>query len=252
MLDAIRRQFESLRPQRLRLRQQADGEEVDLEACIDAAADALAGASMPPGLYQSTRKARRDLAVLLLIDVSGSTDAWVAGQRRVIDVEREALLLVCLAMNSLAETYGIVAFSGEGPGGVTVRTIKSFEQPYREDVALRIAGLEPERYTRAGAAIRHATSLLMGAPASQRLMLILSDGKPNDIDEYDGRYGVEDMRQAIVEARLQGIFPFCLTIDRQAANYLPAVFGEHQYALLHRAERLPAALLGWLRRLVKT
>lgn len=251
MLDAIRRQFESLRPQRLRLRRQVDGEEIDLDACIDGTADALAGASMPPGLYQSTRKARRDLAVLLLIDVSGSTDAWVVGQRRVIDVEREALLLVCLAMNSLAETYAIVAFSGEGAGGVTVHAIKSFDEPYGEHVALRIAGLEPQRYTRAGAALRHATSLLMGAPAAQRLLLILSDGKPNDVDEYDGRYGVEDMRQAIVEARLQGIFSFCLTIDRHAANYLPAVFGEHQYALLHRAERLPSALLGWLRRLVK-
>lgn len=82
-------------------------------------------------------------------------------------------------------------------------------------------------------------------------MLILSDGKPNDMDEYDGRYGVEDMRQAVVEARLQGISAFCLTIDRHAAGYLPAVFGEHQYAVLHRPELLPAALLRWLRKLVQ-
>ena len=82
-------------------------------------------------------------------------------------------------------------------------------------------------------------------------MLLLSDGKPNDSDEYDGRYGVEDMRQSIIEARLQGIFPFCLTIDRHTASYLPAVFGEHQYAVLHRPELLPTALLGWLRRLVQ-
>jgi len=251
MLDTIRRQFEALRPQRSRLRQQADGDELDLEACIDGAADALAGAPMPAGLYQTTRRGRRDMAALLLIDVSGSTDGWISRGRRVIDVEREALLLVSLAMHSLGEPYAMVAFSGEGPGVVTMRTIKTFRESYGEAVALRIAGLEPERYTRAGAAIRHASSLLMEQAAAQRLLLILSDGKPNDIDEYEGRYGVEDMRQAVMEARLQGIFPFCLTIDRQGASYLPTVFGEHQYALLHRPELLPNALLGWLRRLVK-
>jgi len=117
-------------------------------------------------------------------------------------------------------------------------------------VARCIAGLEPEHYTRAGAAIRHASTLLMREPAQHRLLLLLSDGKPNDVDDYEGRYGVEDMRQAVTEARLQGISPFCLTIDRHAANYLPAVFGPHHYALLPRPELLPAVLLDWLRRLV--
>lgn len=92
----------------------------------------------------------------------------------------------------------------------------------------------------------------MRQPAAHRLLLLLSDGKPNDIDEYEGRYGVEDMRQAVTEAKLQGISPFCLTIDRQAANYLPAVFGSHQFALLPRPELLPTVLLDWLRRLVAT
>lgn len=251
MLNSIRRQFESLRAARLRLRQQADGEEVDIDACIDGFAAARAGAALPSGLYQTTRTARRELAVLLLIDTSGSTDGWVSNQRRVIDVEREALLLVCLALEGLAEPYSVIAFSGEGPRHVTVRALKGFAEPYSDDVALRIAGLEPEHYTRAGAALRHASAVLMRQPARHRLLLMLSDGRPNDVDEYDGRYGVEDMRQAVVEARLQGIFPFCLTVDRHTANYLPAVFGEHQYAVLHRPELLPAALLGWLRRLVK-
>lgn len=252
MLAQIRRQFESLRPQRVRLRQQSEGDELDIEACIDGLADTRAGAPLPLGLYEATRKARRELAALLLIDVSGSTDGWISSGRRVIDVERESLLLVCLAMQSLGEAYSVLAFSGEGPGGVVVRTVKSFQESYGEAVALRIAGLEPERYTRAGAAIRHASALLMREPAAHRLLLILSDGKPNDMDEYDGRYGVEDMRQAVTEARLQGIFPFCLTIDRHTASYLPGVFGAHQYAILHRPELLPAALLGWLRRLVQS
>jgi nitric oxide reductase NorD protein len=90
----------------------------------------------------------------------------------------------------------------------------------------------------------------MREAATHRLLLLLSDGKPNDVDQYEGRYGVEDMRQAVTEAKLQGIYPFCLTIDRQAANYLPAVFGSRQYALLHRPELLPNVLLDWIRRLV--
>jgi nitric oxide reductase NorD protein len=251
LLQSIRQQFEPLRAQRLRLRQQSDGDDLDLSACVDALADLRAGAGIERGLYQCTRNSRRELAVQLLIDVSGSTDGWVSQHRRVIDVEREALLLVCLALEGLGEPYGVLAFSGEGAQGVTVRSVKAFDEVYSAEIGLRIAGLEPERYTRAGAAIRHASTLLMREPARHRLLLLLSDGKPNDADEYDGRYGVEDMRQAIIEARLQGIFPFCLTIDRHTANYLPSVFGEHQYAVLHRPERLPVALLGWLRRLVQ-
>ena len=251
LLQTVRRQFESLRAQRTRLHQQREGDELDLAACVDAFCDLRAGSAMERGLYRCTRTSQRELAVLLLIDVSGSTDGWVSQHRRVIDVEREALLLVCLAMDSLAEPYSVLAFSGESAQGVTVRSVKGFRERYGKEVGSRIAGLEPEKYTRMGAAIRHASSILMREPARHRLLLLLSDGKPNDSDEYDGRYGVEDMRQSIVEARLQGIFPFCLAIDRHTAGYLSAVFGEHQYAVLHRPALLPSALLGWLRRLVQ-
>jgi nitric oxide reductase NorD protein len=98
--------------------------------------------------------------------------------------------------------------------------------------------------------MRHATTLLMRQDARHRLLLLLSDGKPNDVDQYEGPYGIEDLRQAVVEAKLQGVSPFCLTIDRQAANYLPFVFGANQYALLPKPELLPTVLLDWLRRLV--
>ncbi|WP_460164621.1 VWA domain-containing protein [Pseudomonas sp. S2_F03] len=184
------------------------------------------------------------------MDVSGSTDSWLSCHRRVIDVEREALLLVCVALESLGEPYSVLAFSGEGPERVTIRTLKAFDERYSHEVGRRIAALEPERYTRAGAALRHASTLLMREAATHRLLLLLSDGKPNDVDQYEGRYGVEDTRQAVTEAKLQGIYPFCLTIDRQAANYLPAVFGSRQYALLHKPELLPSVLLDWIRRLV--
>lgn len=250
VLDAIRRQFESLRAQRVRLRKQWEGDDIDLEAYIDGCAESRAGLSMPQALYQTQRRGRRDMAIMLLIDISGSTDSWLSHHRRVIDVEREALLLVCLALESLGEPYSVLAFSGEGPQRVTIRMLKAFDERYSDEVGRRIAALEPERYTRAGTALRHASTLLMRETATHRLLLLLSDGKPNDVDQYEGRYGVEDMRQAVTEAKLQGIYPFCLTIDRQAANYLPAVFGSRQYALLHRPELLPSVLLDWIRRLV--
>ncbi len=252
MLGTIRRQFEMLRPHRQRLRRQLDGDELDLDACIESQADFRAGLPLTQTLYQRERRARRDMAVSLLIDVSGSTDGWIGAERRVIDVEREALLLVCLALDGLGEPYAVHAFSGEGPQAVTVRELKRYDERYDSTIARRIAALEPEHYTRVGAALRHATAGLMQQPAHHRLLLLLSDGKPNDVDDYEGRYGVEDLRQAVIEARLQGIFPFCLTIDRQAAGYLPGVFGAGRYAVLTRPEALPTVLLGWMRRLLET
>lgn len=250
MLQAIGRQFELLRAQRTRLRHQLDGDDIDIQGWIDNQAQIRAGGRLEQRLYESERRGRRDMAVTLLVDISGSTDGWVCGQCRVIDVEREALLMVCVALDGLGEPFSVVGFSGEGPHGVVVRAIKGFDESYNHDIALRIAGLEPENYTRAGAALRHASAQLMAQGAEHKLLILLSDGRPNDVDQYDGRYGVEDLRQAVTEARLQGISPFCLTIDRHAANYLPAVFGEHAYALLQRAELLPGVLLGWLRKLV--
>ncbi|OWW21053.1 nitric oxide reductase activation protein NorD [Noviherbaspirillum denitrificans] len=250
MLHAVRRRFELLRAQRTRLRKQVEGEEIDLEAYIDSQADFRAGLPLSQRLYQTCRPARRDLAIVLLIDISGSTDGWISANRRVIDVEREALLLVSIALQGLQAPYAVLGFSGEGPQRVTIRTLKSFDEAYGDTIARRIAALEPEHYTRAGAAIRHATASLLHQAAAHRLLLLLSDGKPNDVDVYEGRYGVEDMRQAVTEARLQGINPFCLTIDRQAAAYLPGVFGAHHYALLPKPELLPTVLLEWTKRLV--
>jgi nitric oxide reductase NorD protein len=250
MHEAIRRRFEMLRAHRTRLRKQLDGDEIDLEAYVDGHADYRAGLPMAQALYQTSRRSKRDMAVILLIDTSGSTDGWIAGNRRVIDVEREALLLVCIALEGMGEPYSVQAFSGQGPHQVTIRTLKRFDERYDNAIARRIAALEPEEYTRTGAALRHASATLMQQPAAHRLLLLLSDGKPNDFDRYEGRYGVEDTRQAVTEAKLQGVFPFCLTVDRHGANYLPAMFGARQYALLPRPELLPVVLLDWMRRLV--
>lgn len=250
LLNQIRRRFEMLSARRVTRRRLLDGDDIDLQSWVDGYADFRAGGTLPETLYQTRRTAERNLAVTLLIDISGSTDSWVSNHRRIIDVEREALLLVSAALDGMGEPWSIQAFSGEGPDAVIVRQIKAFDESFSNDVALRISALEPEHYTRAGAAIRHATAGLMQQPASHRLLVLLSDGKPHDRDIYEGQYGVEDMRQAVTEATLQGISAFCLTIDRQAPAYLPRIFGPHNYALLPKPELLPTALLDWMKRLV--
>jgi len=250
MLDTIRRRFEMLRADRVWLRRRLDGDEIDIDAYTEARADTRAGLPMPQALYSQQRRQARNIAIVLLVDVSGSTDSYLANAHRIIDVEREALLLVAIALQHMGEPYSILAFSGDGPKGVTLSTLKLFSEPHSHEVALRIAALEPQHYTRSGAALRHATAQLMQQPAEHRLLLLLSDGKPNDSDVYEGRYGVEDTRRAVEEARVQGVHPFCLTIDRQAASYLPKIFGHGQYALLSKPAELPTVLLDWMRRLV--
>jgi len=143
----------------------------------------------------------------------------------------------------------VTSFSGEGPKGVVVRHLKRFDERYVSDVVQRIAALEPEHFTRAGAAICHATAGLMKQPARHRLLLLLSDDKPNDVDQYDGRYGAEDRRQAINEAKLQGVLRFAWRSIAMPLR-ICRVFGVHQYALLTRPDRLPIVLLDWLKRLL--
>ena len=251
LLHEVRRRFERLRPRRLRLGRQLDGPEVDLAAYVASYADRRAGRAADDRLYEAIRPARRDVAIALLVDISGSTDSWITQNLRVIDVEKEALLVVCDALEALGDPYTIMAFSGEGPEGVTVLPLKHFDERSSVIVQRRIAALEPDRYTRIGAALRHATALLMRKPARHRLLLVLSDGKPNDIDRYEGRYGVEDARQSVAEARLQGLHPFCVTVDRHAPAYMPRIFGSGGYAALHHPEHLPTVLVDVLRRLVK-
>ena len=251
LLDAIRQRFAALRPQRTVRRRQTDGDDIDLEACVEGLANLRAGWPMADDLYCSQQRTRRDMAILILIDVSGSTDGWISNSRRVIDVEREALLLVCIALGAMGEPFAVQAFSGNGPAGVSQWDIKRFDEPHSPAVALRIAALEPDQYTRTGAALRHASATLMREGAPHKLLLLLTDGKPNDCDLYEGRYGIEDTRQAVTEAKLQGISPFCLAVDRQAASYLPGVFGAHHYALLSTPASLPTVLLDWMQRLVR-
>jgi nitric oxide reductase NorD protein len=239
--------FGRLRPRRIDVGRQPDGPELDIEAWVAAVADVRAGSVVDDRLYTASRPARRRIALALLVDVSASTDAWVSGERRIVDIEKEALLVVCEALEAVGDRYAILAFSGEGPADVSVSAVKRFAEPFGSETRRRIAGLDADRYTRMGAAIRHASALLARERADRPVLIVLSDGKPNDVDVYDGAYGIEDSRQAVNEARRQGIQVRCLTVDREAPRYAHRIFGTHGFARLSRAERLPAALLEMLR-----
>ena len=253
LVRQVRRQFAALRPQRTRLRRQRDGTDLDMDAWVETWADRRAGVAESTSedrLYVMDRAARRSLAIALLIDVSASTDSWVVDTRRVIDIEKEALLVVGEALGLLGDRSAVYAFSGEGPGGVRIHVAREFGDPGGAELARRIERLEPDGYTRVGAAIRHASARLAAEPAHRRLLLILTDGRPNDVDHYEGRYGIEDTRQAVREAACDGILVFGLTVDRTAPAYLTAMFGPGRAALLRRAEHLPATLVEVLRRLL--
>jgi nitric oxide reductase NorD protein len=251
LVRRVRTRFERMQPRRVRLGRQPDGSEVDIDAFITAAADLQAGVTVDGRLYLAERPARRELAVALLVDVSASTDAWVSSNRRIVDVEKDALLIVCEALDALGDRYAIFAFSGHGPEEVAVMPLKRFGERSRQAVQRRIAALDSERYTRMGAAIRHVTVPLCCEQTDRRLLLVLSDGKPNDEDVYEGQYGIEDTRQAVAEARRQGISVFCLTVDRAAPRYAARIFGRSGFAVLRRAEDLPSVVVEVLRQLVR-
>jgi nitric oxide reductase NorD protein len=250
LVRRVRARFERLRARRTRIGRQLDGPELDIAEYITAAADARAGAVVEDRLYVDVRPGRRELTVAVLVDVSASTDSWVSGSQRVVDVEKDALLVVGEALAALGDRHAIFAFSGEGAEHVSIVPLKRFTDPAGALVRRRIAALEADGYTRIGAAVRHVTAALSRERTARRLLLILSDGKPNDVDAYEGQYGIEDARQAIAEARAQNVDVFCLTVDREAPRYAPRVFGPGGFALLRRPDQLPAVLIDVLRRLI--
>jgi nitric oxide reductase NorD protein len=239
----LRSQFAALAPARRWLKAQPDGSELDIDACVRLHADRLAGQHFSNmGAYLSMNRCERDLACLVLADLSLSTDAWISDQYRVIDVIRDSLLLFGEALSATGDRYAFHGFSSLRRDHVRFHDIKGFAEPFDAAARGRIAALRPGYYTRMGAGIRRATTLLEQQPAALRLLLILSDGKPHDMDHYEGRYGVEDTRMALIAARRAGLKPFCVTIDREGASYLPHMFGPGGFTVLRNPEELPTRL----------
>lgn len=239
----LRSQFQALAPTRIWLKGQQDGSEIDLDAWVRQEADLVSG--MHPdsrGLYRAQVNQQRDLACLLLADLSLSTDAYASDRSRVIDVIRDSLFLFSEALLATGDRFAMYGFSSLKRGQVRFNHLKRFDERYDNDARGRIQAIKPGYYTRMGAAIRYASSLLAEQPQRQRLLLLLSDGKPNDLDRYEGRYGIEDTRMALHEARQQGLRPFCVTIDNQANEYLPHLFGKNGFAVIRKPEDLPREL----------
>lgn len=239
----IRTHFESLAQNKQWQRGQMDGSDLDLDAYQRYCSERERGmASSETPLYRSLQVQQRDLACLLLADLSLSTDAAINNENRVIDVIRDSLHLFTESLAATGDQLALYGFSSRKRRQVRLHQLKHFNEKSGDIVRGRINAIKPGYYTRMGAAIRYASQQLAMRASKQRLLLIITDGKPNDLDQYEGRYGIEDTRVAVQEARKLGLTPFCVTIDKEAGSYLPYLFGNSSYVVISRPEQLPTQL----------
>jgi len=240
----LRRKFEALRDENRIEKRQVQGDEIDLDALIEALADAKDGSEMSDRLFVRLHRAERNIAVAFLVDMSGSTKGWIN------EAEREALILLCEALELLGDRYAIYGFSGTTRKRCELFRIKTFDERYDDEVKARISGIRPQEYTRMGFALRHMTKLLNQVEAKTRVLVTLSDGRPDDyFDVYRGQYGIEDTRMALLEAARTGIHPFCITLDRDARDYLPHMYGAARYIILDDVRQLPVKVTDIYRRI---
>ncbi len=241
--NLLKRQFQALTPICLWHNRQADGDEIDLNAYIDfnssRSLNLHQGESL---LYRQRKKQNRDLSTLILTDLSLSTDAHVNDEKKVIDVIKEALYLLSESLHAAGEHFSIAGFTSKKRSHVRYYNIKSFDHSFDENCQDQIHAIKPAYYTRMGTAIRYATKQLKKQASKQKLLLILTDGKPNDLDKYESRYGLEDTKKSISEAKQQGLTPFCVSIDFEASDYLPYLFGNQGFIHLNNALDLPKKL----------
>ncbi len=246
LVKQLRKSFEAMRDENRRLKRQVDGDEVDIDALVEALADAKDGREMSDRLFVRQHRAERNIAVAFMVDMSGSTRGWIN------DAERESLVLLCEALERLGDRYAIYGFSGITRKRCELFRIKTFAEPYSEEVKARISGIRAQEYTRMGFAIRHLSKLLNEVDAVTKVLITLSDGRPDDyFDGYRGQYGIEDTRMALLEARRAGVHPFCITIDREARDYLPHMYGAARYIILDDVRQLPFKVSDIYRRLTR-
>jgi nitric oxide reductase NorD protein len=236
----LRTAFDRLRAVRVLKNRQPDGGEVDIDALIDRYATVRSGHQPDDTLYLVRRRQRRDLVTLLLLDLSSSTDAWIKGQR-VLDVAKESLLVLGEVLSSYCDHVGIGGFYSYTRRDCRFVLLKDFAEPWPQCIAT-LASVEPTGYTRIGPAIRHGVYLLQQQKATQKLLLLISDGKPADYDRYEGRYGIADVRQAIREAGQVRIHTYALAVDVQAKLYLPEMCGAGNYQILPHPSHLVHSL----------
>ena len=219
---------------------QFDGEDVDLAALVDNSAAIRAGSADDPRLYLRQQKRRRDFATTVLLDISLSTDSWIEN-RRVLDVSREAVLVLGEVAHALGDRIQVLAFASHTRNRCHVWEVKGWNDAWPVGRA-RLGALKPQGYTRIGPALRHATDRLAAEPADRRLLLLVSDGKPTDYDRYEGRYGIADVRQALREAERREVCAHAIAVDAVARSYLPPMFGPGAWHVLPHPDHLPQVL----------
>ena len=244
LVRRIRRSFELLRPEGLALlRQWVEGDDFDYRALLDFALDRKAGRLPSDRLYIKRVKQRRDVAVMLLVDLSRSTSNIVKGSTRsVLDVAKEAVVLFTQALEVVGDSYAVAGFSGTGRLGVDFFRIKDFDEPLGAAVKATLSALSPQRSTRMGAAVRRAARELAARDNRVRLLLMIGDGFPNDT-AYKGDYAVQDTRQAIAEARSSGIVTQAITVNLPASPRLDTLYGPVRHTVITRVDELPDKLL---------
>lgn len=240
----IRYLIDGLQPEGMvRKRRQEEGHDIDLDAAIEAMVDLRMGVSPDSRVNMRLERHTRDLAVLVLLDLSQSTNDTLAGtDRAVIELTREATALLSWAIDGIGDPFAVHGFHSDGRHDVQYYRFKDFIEPYGDDVKARLAGMQGELSTRMGGAMRHAASFLKQQPQSKKLLLMVSDGEPADIDERDPQYLRHDTKQAVDELATEGIHTYNLTLDSQADDYVGRIFGPGGYTVLDQVERLPERL----------
>jgi len=259
VISSIRHQFQMLRPENLRkIMGELDGDDYDLQALIDYAIDRRSSGRVSERIYTRKLRRQRDVMVSFLLDMSSSTARTISrypnqpyskpGQR-IIDIEKEGLVLMSEALEAVGDRYSIQGFTSEGRRNVKFYIAKDFNEIYSEDVAKRIGGITYQNNTRLGAAIRHATARLEKQDARTKLLIVLSDGRPYDHDYGDSRYAREDTKIALRQAKIANITPFCITIDRESEEQLRDLYGEVGYTIIDNVLSLPERMPSIYRRL---
>jgi hypothetical protein len=252
-IDAMRRRFEAMRPESFRrIRGQVHGDALDLDRAVEAWVEGRSGRVPTDRIYSQTRRTERSVAVAFLVDLSSSTNEPARfGGKRIIDVEKEALMVTAEALEALGDPFAVYGFSGFSREEVAFYTAKDFQSPYDAQVRAKIGAFGFKMENRDGAAIRHAGAKLLAQEAKTRVLFLLSDGKPLDCGcpLYKDEYAQADTRMALQELRKQGIKAFCITVDPRGADYLAYVYGKGNYTVVDDVERLPLQLPGFYQRI---
>ncbi|MDQ7047180.1 MAG: VWA domain-containing protein [Sulfurovum sp.] len=241
MVRKIQNELDLLALDRIKNDKLPYGDEINLDTWIDYKGH-LNKSMHHQKFYTSYEKKTRDMSTLILADVSLSTEGGITQEVRIIDVIKDGLMVFSEALEKLQDRFAIYSFSSLQNKKVYFNIIKNFNDTYSDLIRGRINNMQPQYYTRLGAAIRESSKILDKQQSANKLLLIISDGKPNDEDRYDGRYGIEDTKKAIEEVKKKGITPFCITIDLEAKAYLSYLFGRNGFAVVRDGQKLPKVI----------